>query len=447
MVNGVGGSAGHYGSWLRRFHPWQFAPKSHYDGLYGAGSLPEDCTLADWPVTYDQLEPFYTKLEHLIGIAGDESNPFVKRSKPLPLPATRPFILGNKFTETTKAAGLHPHPVPVGFTTESYGGRPATGYSAWNNGLGSFRGDRWHPGLGPVPAAIETGNFELRTHSRVTRIIMDDSGAARGVEWVDPLGRVRRQYARAVILSAYTYENLRLMYLSADSRHENGLGNNTGQLGMHYMTKMFGHVDALFPGTEFNRHTGPAAQGVVLDDFLSPEFRSLDHGFIGGATLGAEQQALPLQIARETLPEDVRRWGAVPRPPQAVVPAGRDPDPARRAALRLAPAGNRPTAPGLLRPRHAAGPGHLPAARERAQTGVLDGRQGHRAAARTWAPPRPGKARTSPASAPATTSAGHASATTPPALCSTSTSPSTTPATCTCIPAQLSPAAPASTPP
>ncbi|MFP5019032.1 hypothetical protein ACKLTP_18995, partial [Paenarthrobacter ureafaciens] len=57
---------------------------------------------------------------------------------------------------------------------------------------------------------------------------------------------------------------------------------------MHYMTKMFGHVDALFPGTEFNRHTGPAAQGVVLDDFLSPDFRSLDHGFIGGATHGHE---------------------------------------------------------------------------------------------------------------------------------------------------------------
>ncbi|NKX52860.1 hypothetical protein HER39_20240, partial [Arthrobacter deserti] len=108
-------------------------------------------------------------------------------------------------------------------------------------------------------------------------------------------------------------ENLRLMYLSADARHEDGLGNNTGQLGRQYMTKMFGHVDALSPGTVFNRHTGPAAQGVVLVDYLSPEFRSLDHGFIGGATLGAEQQALPLQIARETLPEDVSRWGAAYR--------------------------------------------------------------------------------------------------------------------------------------
>jgi len=59
----------------------------------------------------------------------------------------------------------------------------------------------------------------------------------------------------------------------------------------------------------FNRHTGPAAQAVVLDDFLSPEFDSMQHGFVGGATLGAEQQFLPIQISREALPPDVRRWG------------------------------------------------------------------------------------------------------------------------------------------
>lgn len=309
MVNGVGGSAGHYGSWLRRFQPWQFAPKSHYDDVYGTGVLPEDCTLTDWPVSYDELEPYYTRLEHLIGVAGDETNPFITRSRPLPLPPTRPFTLGEKFTAATRKAGLHPHPVEVGFTTQAYDGRVQTGYSAWNNGLGSFLGDRWHPGLGPVPAAIETGNFELRTHSRVTRIITDESGAARGVEWVDPTGRVRTQYARAVILSAYTYENLRLMFLSSDSKHSDGLGNNSEQLGRHYMTKMFGHVDGYFPDTIFNRHTGPAAQGVVLEDYLSPDFRSREHGFIGGATLGAEQQALPLQISYEALPDDVKSWG------------------------------------------------------------------------------------------------------------------------------------------
>ena len=75
------------------------------------------------------------------------------------------------------------------------------------------------------------------------------------------------------------------------------------------MTKMFAHVDGFFPDVIFNRHTGPAAQGLVLDDFFSSGFDSLKHGFIGGATLGAEQQFLPIQISREALPTGVRRWG------------------------------------------------------------------------------------------------------------------------------------------
>jgi gluconate 2-dehydrogenase alpha chain len=143
----------------------------------------------------------------------------------------------------------------------------------------------------------------------VIRVLTDATGAAHGVEYLDPLGRSRTQHARAVVLAAYTYENLRLMFLSPDDRHPDGLGNSSGQLGRHYTTKMFAHVNGLFPGVNFNRHTGPAAQGVVVDDFLAEDFNSIAHGFVGGATLGSEQQFLPLQISRECLPPDVRQWG------------------------------------------------------------------------------------------------------------------------------------------
>jgi gluconate 2-dehydrogenase alpha chain len=103
---------------------------------------------------------------------------------------------------------------------------------------------------------------------------------------------------------------VRLLLLSGDARHPNGLGNNTGQVGQNFMAKMFAHVDGDFPQLVFNRHTGPAAQSMVLDDFLVPSFDSVAHGFVGGATLSAEQQFLPIQISREALPPDVPRWGA-----------------------------------------------------------------------------------------------------------------------------------------
>jgi gluconate 2-dehydrogenase alpha chain len=118
------------------------------------------------------------------------------------------------------------------------------------------------------------------------------------------------QEADTVILAGYTYENVRLLFLSGDDKHSEGLGNNSGQLGRHYMTKMFAHVDGFFPNMIFNRHTGPAAQGVVVDDYLADKFDSAAEGFLGGATLGAENQFLPIQISRESLPADVPRWGS-----------------------------------------------------------------------------------------------------------------------------------------
>jgi gluconate 2-dehydrogenase alpha chain len=309
MMNSVGGSIIHYGGWLRRFHPHHFKMLSHLKDRWGLSVLPPGCTLTDWPVSYEELEPYYTLLEHEIGIAGDESNPFIKRSKPLPMPPMRPFRLGELYRQATERIGLHPHPVAAGVNTVPYRGRAATTYCAWSNGFGSFNGDKWDPSLTSIPEALATGNLDLRTHCRVIRIGTDENGRANGAEYLDPQGRRRFQKARTVILNAYSFESLRLLFLSGDSKHPNGLGNNRGQLGKNFMTKMFAHVDGFFPNIIFNRHTGPAAQGLVLDDFFSSEFDSLKHGFIGGATLGAEQQFLPIQISREALPAGVRRWG------------------------------------------------------------------------------------------------------------------------------------------
>ena len=311
MMNNVGGSVIHYGAWLRRFHPHHLKFRSHIIERWGAKALPEGCTVADWPISYDDLEPYFTRLDQEIGIAGDDLNPFLPRSSGYPLPPTRPFRLGQAFTDATRQAGLHPHAVPVGYNTAPYNGFPAATYTAWDNGFGSWSGSKWHPGLTSVPKALATGNFDLRTECRVTRILTNSDGRAIGVEYTDRDGRPHTQLADQVVLCSYTWENVRLMFLSADAKHPDGLGNNAGQLGKHLMIKMFAHVGGFFPDQVFNRHTGPAAQGVVIDDFLEPGFDSVEAGgFLGGLTLGAENQFLPLQIARESRPASVPAWGA-----------------------------------------------------------------------------------------------------------------------------------------
>ncbi len=310
MVNGVGGSILHYGTWLRRFHPHDFRFRSHVVERWGREALPAGCTLADWPVTYDDLEPYYSRIEHLVGVAGDSRYPFIPRSQPYPMPPLRPFRMGELFRQATEAMGLHPYPVPVGTNSVPYNGYPATRYTAWSSGIGPFAGDRWHPALTSIPEALATGNLDLRTHCRAIRVLTDGDGHASGVEYVDANGELQTQFARVVILCAYTFENVRLLLLSGDARHPNGLGNNRGQVGKHFMTKMFSDIVGFFPNVVFNRHTGPAAQSLILDDYVSADFDSFAHGFIGGATLSAENQALPLQISRKPLPPDVPRWGA-----------------------------------------------------------------------------------------------------------------------------------------
>jgi gluconate 2-dehydrogenase alpha chain len=163
--------------------------------------------------------------------------------------------------------------------------------------------------LSSIPQALATGNFELRTRCRVFRITTDSNGRANGVEYLDPNGQRRVQKARIVILSSFIFENVRLMLLSGDSRHPSGLGNNSGQLGKSYMTKQFAHVDGDFPTEYFNRHTGPNSQAIIVDDFVSKDFDSLPNGFVGGATIGVENQFLPIQISREPMPPGVRGWG------------------------------------------------------------------------------------------------------------------------------------------
>lgn len=310
MMNSVGGSVIHWGGALRRCHPHHFKFLTHVRERWGEQVLPEGHTLVDWPLSYEDLEPYYTDVEYQIGVAGlGEANPFVPRSKPYPMPPLRPFRMAEVFRSGAEQLGLHAYPTPVAVNSVPYNGFPATSYCAWSGGFGPFNDERWHPGLTWVPQALATGNFDLRTHCRVVRILTDRDGHASGVEYVDAKGNWQVQEARTVIVCSYTFENVRLLLLSGDGKHPNGLGNTSGQVGKHLMTKLWSDVSGFFPDTIFNAHTGPAAQMWTIDDFIAADFDSAAHGFVGGAAPNIENQRLPIQISREALPPDVPRWG------------------------------------------------------------------------------------------------------------------------------------------
>ena len=309
MLNGVGGSVFHYGGWMRRFHPHHFRTRAHIQDMGWEHLLPRNSTLADWPVSYDDLEPYYTSLEWEIGISGVSDQPPVPRSRELPMPPLAPYRMGEIFRGAAEELGLHPYPVPAGVNSQPYGGRPASKYSCWTCGFGTFDDSLWHPAAECVPKALATGHLDLKTKCRVTEILTDDLGHVKGVRYRDAAGKFQVQLSRCVILGAYIWENLRLMFLSGNSKSPAGLGNSYGQLGRNVMTKMFSQVLAQFPDTYFNSHCANASQSMIVEDSLYPDFPADECGFLGGATISAEPQFLPLNIGRETLPPEVPPWG------------------------------------------------------------------------------------------------------------------------------------------
>ncbi|QDZ12800.1 GMC family oxidoreductase [Devosia ginsengisoli] len=307
MANGVGGSSVLYGARFRRFHPHHFQQHSAIVSRGLAGELPAASSLVDWPITYDDLEPYYTELEWMIGVAGEPS-PFTPRSRPLPYKPLRPFPVGEAFSSAAGQLGYQPYAIPVGRVGAARDGITPT-YDPWDEGIGADTSERWTPLDTLLPAALATGNLDLRTMCRALRIVTDSSGRARGVIYRDPDGRERQQDARATIVAAYTFETVRLLALSGNDTRPDGLGNQHGQLGLSYMSKMFPQVVGQFNDKVFNRHTGPGGQAVIIEDLMADGAIAVP-GIVGGGTLSTENQLLPLQIASDLAPLDAPRWGA-----------------------------------------------------------------------------------------------------------------------------------------
>jgi gluconate 2-dehydrogenase alpha chain len=307
MANGVGGSSVLYGARFRRFHPHHFRQLGALRERARDTDLPDASSLTDWPIRYDDLEPYYTELEWMIGVAGEPS-PFTPRSRPLPFRPLRRFPVGDAFGAAARRLGYQPYAIPVGRVGEPRNGFEPV-YDPWDEGIGAVTPERWTPMDGLLPAALATGNLDLRTLCRVLRIVVDGAGRARGVTYLDPDGHERRQDARAVIVAAYSFESIRLLALSGTDAKPDGLGNGQGQLGLSYMSKMFPQVVGEFDDRTFDRHMGPGGQAVIIEDLMASGAIAAP-GIVGGGTLSTENQLLPLQIALDTAPLDAPRWGA-----------------------------------------------------------------------------------------------------------------------------------------
>ncbi|HET9947756.1 MAG TPA: GMC family oxidoreductase [Longimicrobiales bacterium] len=320
MMNAVGGTALHYWAQSWRLNPWDFRVVSETARRYGRARIPAGSTVEDWPFGYEELEPYYDRVERELGVSGKAGNIRGRidpggnrfegpREREYPMPPLRWTAFHERMAEAARALGWHPFPGPAAINTEAYGGRSGCGYHGYCNKGGCPLDAKNSPHLTTIPKAIGTGRLRVVTRAHVTTIEVDAAGRVTGVNYVVGSNEYF-QPARVVLLASYTYENVRLLLLSKSRAFPNGLSNNHGQVGRHYFSHHQGAgVSALFP-FDLGAWYGLPAQGVAVDDWADDNFDHAQLDFIGGGNLWAMSDRRPISAAGMSTYGRSRSWGS-----------------------------------------------------------------------------------------------------------------------------------------
>jgi choline dehydrogenase-like flavoprotein len=292
----VGSGTLSYGAMAWRYLPQDFRMRS----TYGA---PAGSSLEDWPISYDDLEPYYEKAEYEIGISGDDSDaPFRgPRRRPLPMPPLPPNREFQILEPAAKHLGLHPFPVPMARNSVPYNDRGPCMRCRWCVGFACEVDAKNGSQNTVIPKALATGNCELRTECMAREILTDDRGRARGVAYYDAAGRLQQQPSDIVVVSACAIESARLLLSSKSRLFPDGLGNRHDQVGRnlqgHHYTGAVGFFD-------FDTYddVGPGASIAVSD------YNHGTPGLCGGGMLANEFIRLPIQMV-DQMPNGTPRWG------------------------------------------------------------------------------------------------------------------------------------------
>ncbi len=297
---GVGGSSVHFTANYWRFHASDFKERSLLGPIAGTG-------FADWPISYEELEPYYTRVDWECGVSGVPGPFDERRSKPYPVPPLPVKSSGVLFEKGARAIGLHPQPAPMAILSQPLNGRPACLHCGFCMGFGCEANAKSSSLASMIPLAEASGHCEIRPLSTVFRIETNDKGRVSEVVYLDSEGREQAQKARAVILSANGAETPRLLFLSESPRFPHGLANSSGIVGKYLMGNGHGHVEAAFEHP-LNEFKSVQVTRIVHDFYENDPKR----GFYGGGGLDARPflDSTPLLYALAGMPPDRPQWGA-----------------------------------------------------------------------------------------------------------------------------------------
>lgn len=321
MMNAVGGTSIHWMTQSWRFTPWNFKMVSESIKRYGPNAIPKGSTSIDWPFDYAELEPYYDKHEYYAGVSGQAGNVNGvidrrgnifegPRRRPYPLPPLRRSGFTEMMADAARSRGWNPYPGPAGIRSRAYRGKAACTFCGFCGWTGCYTDAKVQTNVDYIPPAEKTKNLKVVPLADALRVEVDSEGRASGVLYLKG-NREYFQPAKVVLIAAYTYGNVRLLLLSTSKAFPNGIANNNGQVGKHYIAHGLGSAGATgwFPGRRLNRYSGTLGQYTAFDDLDADNFDHTGLGFIGGGMCSATMEAKPIGTAN-SIPPSVPRWGS-----------------------------------------------------------------------------------------------------------------------------------------
>jgi len=233
----VGGRTNHWGRIALRLAPVDFKSRST-DGMGD-----------DWPITYQEIAPYYDKVESYIGVFGTKEN-IASAPDGVFLPPPKPRCTEILVKKTCDQLGILCVPSRMAILTKALNGRPACHYCA-QCGRGCITGSNFSSSQVMIPAAQKTGRFTLITNAMAREIIASKDGKAESVSYIDKSTRTeKRVNARAFIVAASACESARLLLNSRSSLFPDGLANSSGVVGRYLTDSVGSSSTGYFPQLE-----------------------------------------------------------------------------------------------------------------------------------------------------------------------------------------------------
>jgi gluconate 2-dehydrogenase alpha chain len=323
---GLGGAGSHWNGTTWRLMPSDHNLRSHLEARYGKNAIPAEMTIQDFPVSYDELEPYYDHFEKICGISGKAGNlrgqkiaggnmfegPRQNEYPNKPLAQT---MAGSIMAEACKSLGYNTFAAPSANSSDVYVNPEgltlgACEYCGHCERFGCEANAKASPNVCILPNLLPDPKFELRTYAFVKELVYDKQAKkVKAVRYVDTRsGEEFEQPAGLVVLGAYVFNNVLLM-LTAGIGDPYDHKTGQGSVGKNYCYQISGNsVTVFFEDKTINPFMAAGSHGTNIEDFNGDNFDHGGLGFFGGAWIAAgTTNGRP--IFTRPVPPGTPRWG------------------------------------------------------------------------------------------------------------------------------------------